>query len=51
MKFGDQILHQGLAEQKTVLDAEASQFQITQNQKFAMLEAETQGNMKPNWRC
>ncbi len=36
------LLHQGLAEQKLVLDAEASQFQITQNQKFAMLEAETQ---------
>jgi hypothetical protein len=36
------LLQQGLAEQKTVLDAEASQFQITQNQKYAMLEAETQ---------
>ena len=31
-----------LREQKIVLDAEANQFQITQNQKFAMLEAETQ---------
>ena len=36
------LLRQGLAEQKIVLGAEASQFQITQNQKFAMLEAETQ---------
>ena len=36
------LLHQGLAEQKIVLDAEANQFQLTQNQKFAMLEAETQ---------
>ncbi len=36
------LLHQGLAEQKLVLDAEANQFQITQNQKYAMLEAETQ---------
>jgi len=36
------LLQLGLAEQKTVLDAEASQFQITQNQKYAMLEAETQ---------
>ena len=36
------LLHQGLTEQKIVLDAEANQFQITQNQKFAMLEAETQ---------
>ena len=36
------LLQQGLAEQKTLLGAEASQFQITQNQKYAMLEAETQ---------
>lgn len=36
------LLHQGLAEQKIVLDAEVSQFQITQNQKFAILEAATQ---------
>jgi hypothetical protein len=36
------ILHQAFAEQKVLLDAEASQFQITQNQKFALLEAETQ---------
>ena len=36
------LLRQGLTEQKIVLDAEANQFQITQNQKFAMLEAETQ---------
>jgi hypothetical protein len=37
-----QVLHQGLAEQKVVLAAEASQYQITQNQKYAMLEAATQ---------
>jgi hypothetical protein len=36
------LLHLGLAEQKIVLEAAANQFQITQNQKFAMLEAETQ---------
>ena len=36
------ILQLGLAEQKMVLNAEASQFQITQNQKFALLEAETE---------
>ncbi len=36
------LLHQGLATQKTVLDAQASQYQITQNQKYAMLEAATQ---------
>jgi hypothetical protein len=36
------LLQLGLAEQKTVLDAEASQFQITQNQKYALLEEETQ---------
>ncbi len=36
------ILHQAFAEQKVLLDAEASQFQVTQNQKFALLEAETQ---------
>ena len=36
------VLRQGLAEQKILLNAEASQFQITQNQKFALLEAETQ---------
>jgi hypothetical protein len=35
------LLHLELAEQRLVLNAEASQFQITQNQKFAMLEAET----------
>lgn len=27
------LLHQGLAQQKTVLDAEASQYQITRNKK------------------
>src|ERR1700680_1830444 len=36
------ILQQGLAEKKILLNAEVSQFQITQNQKFALLEAETQ---------
>jgi hypothetical protein len=36
------LLQQGLAEQKIVLNAEANQFQITQDQKFALLEAETQ---------
>ncbi len=36
------VLREGLAEKKVVLDAEASQFQITQDQKFALLEAETQ---------
>jgi hypothetical protein len=36
------LLHQGLAAQKIVLNAEASQYQITQDQKFALLEAETQ---------
>jgi hypothetical protein len=36
------LLHQGLAQQKTVLAAEANQYQITQNQKFAMLEEATQ---------
>ena len=36
------LLRQGLAAQKTVLDAEANQYQITQNQKYAMLEAATQ---------
>jgi len=36
------LLHLGLQEQKVVLDAAASRFQITQNRKFAMLEAETE---------
>ncbi len=35
-------LRQAFAEQKVLLSAEASQFQITQQQKFALLEAETQ---------
>ena len=35
------VLRQTLAEQKVLLNAEVSQFQITQNQKFALLEAET----------
>jgi uncharacterized protein YnzC (UPF0291/DUF896 family) len=36
------VLQQGAAQKKIVLDAEVSQFQITQDQKFALLEAETQ---------
>ncbi len=35
-------LQQDAAAQKILLDAEVNQFQITQNQKYAMLEAETQ---------
>jgi hypothetical protein len=35
------LLHLELTEARMVLNAEANQFQITQNQKFAMLEAET----------
>jgi hypothetical protein len=35
-------LHEGAAEQKVLLAAEVNQFQITQDQKFALLEAETQ---------
>lgn len=36
------ILQISTAEQKTLLDAEVSQFKITQDQKFAILEAETE---------
>src|SRR5580698_5501362 len=36
------VLQQGLAEKKILLDAEVSQYQITQNQKFSILEAATQ---------
>jgi hypothetical protein len=36
------LLHLGLAERKIVLQAEAQQFAITQNQKFALLEEETE---------
>jgi hypothetical protein len=36
------LLQQGLAQKKILLDAEAKQYQITQDQKFALLEAETQ---------
>src|SRR5215472_1963299 len=36
------LLHQGLVERKIVLQAEAQQFAITQNQKFKLLEDETQ---------
>jgi hypothetical protein len=35
------IMRLGLAQQKVLLHAEANQFQITQDQKFALLEAET----------
>ena len=35
-------LHQGSAETKIVLDAEVKQFQLTQDQKFALLRAETE---------
>ncbi len=35
-------LSQAFAEQKILLNAEASQFEITQQQKFSLLEAETQ---------
>jgi hypothetical protein len=35
------FLHLGLAEQRIALDAEVNQFQITQNQKFSLLEEET----------
>jgi len=37
-----QLLRIRLGEQKTLLDAEVSQFKITQDRKFALLEAETQ---------
>jgi len=42
--IGDEIraLHEGFAEKRTLLAAEVSQFQITQDQKFALLQAETQ---------
>lgn len=36
------VLQQGLAQKRILLDAEASQFQITQDQKYALLEAETE---------
>ena len=36
------LLQQGLAQKKILIDAEAKQYQITQDQKFALLEAETQ---------
>lgn len=36
------VLHQGLAEQKLILEGEANQFKITQDQKYALLETETQ---------
>lgn len=42
--IGDQIkvLREDAAEQKILLNAEVSQFQITQDQKFALLEAEAE---------
>jgi hypothetical protein len=36
-----QLIHTGLSIQKTLLDGEVSQFKITQDQKFALLEAAT----------
>jgi hypothetical protein len=36
------VLRDGLQEKKTILDAEVQQHQITENEKFAQLEAETQ---------
>jgi hypothetical protein len=36
------LLQQGLAQRKILLDAEVNQFQITQDQKYALLQAETQ---------
>lgn len=36
------LLHARLGDQKTLLNAEVSQFKLTQDQKFALLEAETQ---------
>ena len=42
--IGDEIklLQQGLAQKKILLDAEAKQYQITQDQKYALLEAATE---------
>ena len=42
--IGDEIklMQQSLAQKKIFLDAEAKQYQITQDRKFALLEAETQ---------
>lgn len=45
------LLQQGLAEQKTVLDAEASQFQITQIKSTPCSRRKPRGSMKLNWRC
>jgi hypothetical protein len=36
------LLREGLAEKKVLFDAEAKEFQITQDKKFALLEQETQ---------
>ena len=36
------LLQQGLAQKKILLDAEAKQYEITQDQKFALLEPETE---------
>jgi hypothetical protein len=36
------LLQQGLAQKKILFDAEVRQYQITQDQKFTLLEAETQ---------
>jgi hypothetical protein len=45
-RTGIELLHVQLGEQKTLLDAEVSQFKITQDQKFALLEAETADEYK-----
>jgi len=37
-----QVLQQGLAQKKILLEAEVNQFQITQDQKYALLQGETQ---------
>jgi hypothetical protein len=36
-----QVLQQGLAQKKILLEAEVNQFQITQDQKYALLQGET----------
>jgi hypothetical protein len=45
-RTGIELLHIQLGEQKTLLDGEVSQFKITQDQKFALLEAETADEYK-----
>lgn len=45
-RTGVELLHIQLGEQRTLLNAEVSQFKITQDQKFALLEAETANEYK-----